>query len=150
MKRRGELQLIKIFQSQIFAEFLKGILGRGRLAHTRIALHDFSLCFPAGDTLEQCYSHVGAVANHWLDVLYSKAKDLHEEELFDLISENRSLSRELSDYGEQKSTSISAAKRLAEFLGDEMIKGKGLACQFIISHKVEPPQAVDRIVWAYD
>lgn len=48
----------------------------------------------------------------------------------------RSLSRELDDYGEQKSTSISAAKRLAEFLGAEMVKGKGLACQFIISHKV--------------
>lgn len=76
------------------------------------------------------------MANHWLDVLYSKAQDLHEEELFDLISENRSLSRELSDYGEQKSTSISAAKRLAEFLGEEMIKGKGLSCQFIISQKV--------------
>lgn len=48
----------------------------------------------------------------------------------------RSLSRELGDYGEQKSTSISAAKRLAEFLGDEMVRGKGLACHFIISHKV--------------
>jgi DNA polymerase epsilon subunit 1 len=46
------------------------------------------------------------------------------------------LSRELEDYGEQKSTSISAAKRLGEFLGEEMVKGKGLACQFIISQKV--------------
>lgn len=53
----------------------------------------------------------------------------------------RSLSRELEDYGEQKSTSISAAKRLAEFLGDEMVKGKGLACQFIISQKVREPSA---------
>jgi hypothetical protein len=50
--------------------------------------------------------------------------------------ERRSLSRELEDYGDQKSTSISAAKRLAEFLGDDMVKGKGLACQFIISQKV--------------
>jgi DNA polymerase elongation subunit (family B) len=65
LKRRGELQLIKIFQSQIFGEFLKG------------------------QTLEECYSAVGAVANHWLDILYSKAEDLPEEELFDLISENR-------------------------------------------------------------
>jgi DNA polymerase epsilon subunit 1 len=65
LKRRGELQLIKIFQSQIFGEFLKG------------------------STLEECYGHVGAVANHWLDILYSKAEDLPEDELFDLISENR-------------------------------------------------------------
>ena len=37
-----------------------------------------------------------------------------DTELFDLISENRSMSRKLEDYGEQKSTSISTAKRLAE------------------------------------
>lgn len=50
LKRRGELQLIKIFQSQIFGQFLKG------------------------GTLQECYAHVGAVANHWLDVLYSMAR----------------------------------------------------------------------------
>ena len=37
-----------------------------------------------------------------------------DTELFELISENRSMSRKLEDYGEQKSTSISTAKRLAE------------------------------------
>ena len=37
-----------------------------------------------------------------------------DSELFDLISENRNMSRKLEDYGEQKSTSISTAKRLAE------------------------------------
>jgi len=37
-----------------------------------------------------------------------------EAELFELISENRSMSRKLDDYGSQKSTSISTAKRLAE------------------------------------
>ena len=43
-----------------------------------------------------------------------KAGNMPDEELFDLISENRSMSRKLEDYGEQKSTSISTAKRLAE------------------------------------
>lgn len=37
-----------------------------------------------------------------------------DSELFALISENRSMSRKLEDYGELKSTSISTAKRLAE------------------------------------
>ncbi len=37
-----------------------------------------------------------------------------DSELFELIGENRSMSRKLEDYGEQKSTSISTAKRLAE------------------------------------
>lgn len=37
-----------------------------------------------------------------------------DSELFELIAEKRNMSRTLADYGEQKSTSISTAKRLAE------------------------------------
>ena len=43
-----------------------------------------------------------------------QASDMPDAELFDLISENRSMSRKLDEYGAQKSTSISTAKRLAE------------------------------------
>ncbi len=43
-----------------------------------------------------------------------QAENMPDTELFDLVSENRSMSRKLEDYGEQKSTSISTAKRLAE------------------------------------
>lgn len=39
---------------------------------------------------------------------------MSDSEVFDLISENRSMSKKLDDYGSQKSTSISTAKRLAE------------------------------------
>jgi len=53
-----------------------------------------------------------------------QAVDMPDSELFDLISENRSMSRKLEDYGVQKSTSISTAKRLAEVLCD--ILGKYL------------------------
>lgn len=65
-------------------------------------------------------------ANRWLDVLYSQGCDLEDEELFELISESRSMSQSLAEYGEAKSTSISTAKRLAEFLGDQMVKDKGM------------------------
>ncbi|KAE9408422.1 DUF1744-domain-containing protein [Gymnopus androsaceus JB14] len=68
VKRRGELQLIKFFQSQIFEKFL---LGR---------------------TTEECY----------------KANTLTDEELVELIAENRSMSRTLAEYGGQKSTSINS------------------------------------------
>jgi DNA polymerase epsilon subunit 1 len=111
VKRRGELKLVKIFQSEIFKVFLEG------------------------GTLAECYQTVGQAANHWLDILYSKGANLTDGELFDLISENRSMSKSLAEYGEQKSSSISTARRLAEFLGDQMVKDKGLACQFIISEK---------------
>lgn len=122
VKRRGELKLIKIFQSQIFKVFLEG------------------------KTLQECYAAVAKVANRWLDVLHSKGSSLEDEELVELISENRSMSKMLTEYGAQKSTSISTAKRLAEFLGDQMVKDKGLACKFVISAKPFGAPVTERAV----
>lgn len=122
VKRRGELQLIKIFQSQIFEKFLLGM------------------------TLEECYAAVAQIADRWLDVLFSKAEDLDDDELVELIAENRSMSKTLAEYGGQKSTSISTAKRLAEFLGDQMVKDKGLACKFIISARPHGAPVTERAV----
>ena len=53
MKRRGELQLIKNFQSSVFEAFLRG------------------------GTLEECYASVAQVADFWLDVLYSRVSLLY-------------------------------------------------------------------------
>lgn len=50
VKRRGELQLVKIFQSSVFEAFLKGT------------------------TLEEVYASVAKVADYWLDVLHSKVR----------------------------------------------------------------------------
>lgn len=111
VKRRGELKIIKIFQEEVFKVFLQG------------------------DSLQKCYDAVAEVANRWLDILYSRGKTTPDEELLEYISENRSMSKTLEEYGDQKSTSISTAKRLSEFLGDQMVKDKGLACKFIISAK---------------
>lgn len=75
-----------------------------------------------------------------------QAHNLPDTELFELISENRSMSKKLEDYGAQKSTSISTAKRLAEFLGDQMVKDKGLACRYIISRKPEGSPVTERAI----
>lgn len=93
-----------------------------------------------------CYEAVAKVADYWLDVLFNKGNNMQDNELFDLISENRSMSKTLEEYGGQKSTSISTAKRLAEFLGDQMIKDKGLACKFIISKKPDGAPVSERAV----
>ncbi|XP_055381319.1 DNA polymerase epsilon catalytic subunit 1 isoform X2 [Condylostylus longicornis] len=122
VKRRGELQLIKNFQSSVFESFL------------------------LGNTLEECYASVAKVADYWLDVLYSRGINLPDSELFELISENRSMSRKLEDYGAQKSTSISTAKRLAEFLGDQMVKDAGLACKYVIAKKPEGAPVTERAI----
>ncbi|EDV21734.1 uncharacterized protein TRIADDRAFT_30078 [Trichoplax adhaerens] len=122
VKRRGELQLIKIFQSSVFEAFL------------------------LGSSLEECYKSVSKIADYWLDILHSKAINLPDSELFDLISENRNMARSLEEYGNQKSSSISTAKRLAEFLGDQMVRDKGLSCRFIISRKPEGAPVTERAI----
>ncbi|GAO17735.1 hypothetical protein UVI_02033370 [Ustilaginoidea virens] len=122
VKRRGELKLIKIFQQQIFKFFLEG------------------------EDLTQCYTAVAKVANRWLDVLHNKGSTLADEELMELISENRSMSKTLAEYGSQKSTSITTAKRLADFLGEQMVKDKGLNCKFIICARPKNAPVTERAV----
>jgi DNA polymerase epsilon subunit 1 len=122
VKRRGELKLIKIFQTQIFKFFLEGT------------------------NLTETYAAVAKVANRWLDVLYQHGSTLADEELIDLICENRSMSKTLEEYGAQKSTSITTAKRLAEFLGDQMVKDKGLNCKYIISSRPKNAPVTERAI----
>ncbi|PHH85902.1 hypothetical protein CDD83_11018 [Cordyceps sp. RAO-2017] len=122
VKRRGELKLIKIFQQQIFKFFLDG------------------------RDLTECYTAVAKVANRWLDVLHNKGSTLADEELMELISENRSMSKTLEEYGAQKSTSITTARRLADFLGEQMVKDKGLNCKFIICAKPRNAPVTERAV----
>ncbi|OWB70657.1 hypothetical protein B5S31_g336 [[Candida] boidinii] len=122
LKRRGELQLIKNFQSDIFKLFLEG------------------------ETLEGCYQSVANVANRWLDVLETKGTMLEDEDLIELICENRSMSKTLEEYGDQKSTSITTAKRLGEFLGEEMVKDKGLACKYIIAGRPLQAPVTERAI----
>ena len=58
MKRRGELHLIKIFQSSVFEAFLDG------------------------KTLEECYASVAKIADYWLDVLFSKVQKCVSENFY--------------------------------------------------------------------
>ena len=64
VKRRGELQIIKIFQSTVFEAFLKG------------------------DSLETCYDAVAKVADYWLDVLYSKGTQITKKILLPTLSDH--------------------------------------------------------------
>jgi DNA polymerase epsilon subunit 1 len=122
LKRRGELGMVKTFQSQVFERFLDGT------------------------SLKECYDSVAEVANHWIDVLDTQGESLETDELVDLISENRSMSRQLEDYGDQKGTSQTTAKRLGEFLGAEIIKDKGLNCKFIIAEQPYGAPVTERAI----
>ena len=56
------------------------------------------------------------------------------------------MSKSLDDYGAQKSTAITVARRLAEFLGDQMVKDAGLACKFIIANRPQEAAVTDRAI----
>lgn len=122
VKRRGELKLIKNFQAQLFKFFLEGT------------------------TLVETYGAVANVANRWLDILDTRGATLADEELIDLIVENKNMTKTLEEYGAQKSTAITTAKRLAEFLGEQMVKDKGLNCKYIISARPKNAPVTERAV----
>lgn len=88
VKRRGELKLIKVFQTQVFE----------------------GGCFLEGSSLAECYQAVACVADKWLDVLDTHGEEMEDEELLELVSEQKSMSRSLEEYGSQKSTAITVAK----------------------------------------
>lgn len=111
LKRRGELKLIKVFQSEVFDYFLRG------------------------ETLEDVYKAVGAVANRWFDVLKTRGANFDDDELLEYISESSVMSKPAIDYGDRKSTSLTTARRLSQFLGADLVKDKGLVCKYIISKK---------------
>lgn len=71
----------------------------------------------------------------FLFVIFSQnqGKDIADSELLDYISESSTMSKSLADYGEQKSCAVTTARRLADFLGDAMVKDKGLRCQYIVA-----------------
>lgn len=122
VKRRGELKLVKLFQTQAFIKYLEG------------------------SSLRECYERVAQVALYWLNIIKTKAKEISDQDLFEFITENRSMSRNLHEYGQQKSTAISTARRLAEWLGEDMVKDKGLACKFVISARPLDTQVATRAI----
>ena len=65
--------------------------------------------------------------------MLSKGEYVNDSELVEYIGESRVISKTVEEYGNQKSTSITCAKRLSEFLGSEIAKDKGLNVSFIIS-----------------
>lgn len=122
LKRRGELELIKSFQEQVFEQFL------------------------SGNSLSSCYDAVASVANVWLDVIDTKGAQLDDAELIQLISENKTINGLVTDYGNQKITSLTTAARLGQYLGAEMLQDKGLNCRLVIANRPHGAPVTDRAI----
>ncbi|KAF7120543.1 hypothetical protein RHSIM_Rhsim13G0107600 [Rhododendron simsii] len=172
IKRRGELKLIKVFQEKGRSMRrksekncpLKGFLNfviccnvqtpkalptiAGIWCCHMVYVPEAELFdkFLHGSTLEECYSAVASVANRWLDLLDNQGKDIADSELLDYISESSTMSKSLADYGQQKSCAVTTAKRLADFLGDAMVKDKGLRCQYVVACEPKGTPVSERAV----
>ena len=83
LKRRGELKLIKVFQSEVcralfshspllthVQQFCCFVMQQAtyRIAHSSATAQVFER-FLLGDSLQECYDAVAEVANRWLDML---------------------------------------------------------------------------------
>lgn len=66
-------------------------------------------------------------------IVQNQGIDVADSELLEYISESSTMSKSLEDYGDRKSCATTTARRLADFLGDEMVKDKGLSCRYIVA-----------------
>lgn len=121
LKRRGELNFIKKFQEDIFARFNDG------------------------SNLKECYKSLADTCNYWLEIIDGHGGPLDDESIFYLFSESRSMSKNVDSYANKKSNILSTAKRLSEFLGNEVLEEK-LKCEFIVSKFPPGAPVADRVI----
>ena len=122
IKRRGELKIIKIFQSEIFIQYLKG------------------------STLSECYQFCAETCNKWLGILREQGKGMRDEDVIDLIAQSKVLSKNIKEYDGRKGVAITAAKRMSEFLGPDLLEGKGIKCSFVVAKKPNTSPLNERVI----
>ena len=122
MKRRGELNIVKIFQTEVFSRFIEG------------------------KTLEECYKSCAEVAERWYDLLESEGALMSDAELIEYIGEDRRLAKSVTGYGNQKSTALTCARRLAEFLGIDISRDKGFNTRLVIAKKPAGRPVTERAI----
>eukprot|EP01053_Blabericola_migrator_P011571 Blabericola_migrator_1__11570@NODE_692_length_6847_cov_50_323894_g502_i0_p1_GENE_NODE_692_length_6847_cov_50_323894_g502_i0NODE_692_length_6847_cov_50_323894_g502_i0_p1_ORF_typecomplete_len808_score159_25DNA_pol_B/PF00136_21/2_9e76_NODE_692_length_6847_cov_50_323894_g502_i024454868 len=124
MKRRGELQIIKMFQEAVFPSYLNG------------------------DSRKSIYDHAARVAKNWIRFLTTKGEKAADwQDILQLVSESKTLSKSVADQKGYKSLGITAAKRLTELLKDETyIKDSGIKAEFVISARPAKVEKTSRAI----
>lgn len=122
IKRRGELGIIKAFQHDIFGQFL------------------------AGTDMKSLYAACADVCRKWLSIITGRGGELEDARLIEMIGEVKVLSKGLSQYGKTKGVAITAARRMADFLGMEMVDGGSTNVSFVISRLPENTPVNERAI----
>ncbi|ADM12441.1 DNA polymerase type-B epsilon [Encephalitozoon intestinalis ATCC 50506] len=121
MKRRGELQITKKFQEELFLHFLDG------------------------SNLNECYESLAEVCRYWLDILKSKGEYLDDDTILELLSESRSMSKGFGEYRGRKSNLTVTAVRMSEVLGEGILEEK-LKCEYIVAAYPENKSVAERAI----
>ncbi|CAK9115054.1 DNA polymerase epsilon catalytic subunit A (DNA polymerase II subunit A) [Durusdinium trenchii] len=123
VKRRGELRLIQVFQTEVFPEFLKG------------------------ESKEEVWKIVGAMANRWLDVIESRGSTMTNDEVIHFFSENKTMSKSVEAVGSYKCVQATTVRRLAEFLGvPSMLQAEGISAHMLIANKPVGASCTERAI----
>ena len=61
MKRRGELKITKIFQEEVFEQYVKGV------------------------DLKDCYAHCATTARKWLEIITKKGANLGVDQILSYL-----------------------------------------------------------------
>lgn len=162
LKRRGELQLLKAFQADVFPQFVHedlivatgstgrrgdGMLsGRGSIRNpptlesTAKASNSRPESAAWGSVVlskrEALYRCVSEVAERWVRFLRSRGRSAGADlaTVIALLEESTTLSKSVEDAGSYKSMGITAAKRLADLRQDQTYtKHSGVRAAYVVS-----------------
>ena len=109
IKRRGELEIVKLLQRGFF----------GGLSE--------------GSSLKELYKQLATRCMKWFRLLTSRGAGCSEEELLSLLTEMRFMSQDVNKYGSQKSNTITTVRRLGQLFGEEYAMNRGVMVSFLIT-----------------
>ncbi|XP_953446.1 DNA polymerase epsilon (catalytic subunit), putative [Theileria annulata] len=110
IKRRSEMRMIQLFQEDIFPQYLMG------------------------QTKEQAYQNAAKVAISYRKILDTRASDLADDDLFDLLLSKKTVRKPVIEQPHQKCFGITSARRLSElFKNDSYLNDANLSMSFLLA-----------------
>ncbi|GIQ86402.1 hypothetical protein KIPB_008252, partial [Kipferlia bialata] len=122
IKRRGELQLIKQFQSRVFDALL------------------------VGNSLAEAYGSAASVADVYLDIIDTRGAHLDDETALFMIAESTNMRKTVAESAGNRSAAVTTATRLAAFLGETYLHTPSLKCEYIIASQPVGASVTDRAI----
>ncbi|CDR97363.1 DNA polymerase family B, exonuclease domain containing protein, putative [Babesia bigemina] len=123
IKRRGEMRMIQMFQEEVFPRYL------------------------LGSTKEEAYQSAAAVGLSYRRSLDSRATNLEDDDMFDLLVARKTVKNPVIKQGQQKCFGITTARRLAELFKNESYLHDGNLCMsfLLAAHPTAAPRTARAI-----